>query len=213
MLGWWLFPAGKERVIWFPVGFVHRNTTPPPLWPWNWQGNVGAVSFCTSVPWIRASLPTPCPSPCTSHLGTSLGCAAGWDEGETISFLRNQESLPPWSCRPQTPEHICGAADREAVPPEGKAFVGTKRWEPPTQLKPNSFFQFSRSLGRFNDPGLCRIAGKSAEAGQRCLLGDWRCIPSSWESSQAPGGSVEMLQLCLALWEGTKPDAISIGSS
>lgn len=129
--------------------------------------------------------------------------------GKPFPFCKTKKP-PLWSCRPQTPEHICGAADGEAVPPEGEAFVGTKRWEPPTQLKPNSFFQFSRSLGRFNDLGLCRIAGKSTEAGQRCLLGDWRCIPSSQESSQAPGGSVEMLQLCLPLWEGTKPDAISI---
>lgn len=119
--------------------------------------------------------------------------------GETISFLQNQESLPPWSRRPQSPEHICGAADGEAVPPEGEAFVGTKRWEPPTQLKPNSFFQFSHSLGLFNDLGLCRIAGKSTKAGQWCLLGDWRRIPGSRESSQAPGGFGEVLLFCLPL--------------
>lgn len=195
-------------MIWFPVGSVHRDTTPPPLWLWNWQGDVEAASLHSSVPWTGARLPTPCPS----HLGASLGCAAGWDEGETISFLQNQKSLPPWSCRPQTPEHICGAADGEAVPPEGEAFVGTKCWEPPTQLKPNSFFQFSHSLGWFDDLGLCTIAGKSTEAGQRCLRGDWQRTPSSRKSSQAPGRSAEMLQLCLPLWEGTKPDAISIGS-
>lgn len=54
-----------------------------------------------------ARLPTLCPSPCTSHLATSFGCTAGWDEGETISFLQNQKSPPPWSHQPQIPAHIC----------------------------------------------------------------------------------------------------------
>lgn len=40
---------------------------------------------------------------------------------------------------------MCGAAAGKAVPPEGEACfaVGKERREPPTQLKPNSFSQFS----------------------------------------------------------------------
>lgn len=139
---------------------------------------------------------------------------AGWDEGETISFPQNQKSPPLWSRQPQTPAHICGAADGEAVPPEGEACfaVGTKRWEPPTQLKPNSFFQFSLSLGRCNDLGLCRIAGKPTEAGQRCLPGDQQCFP---QLAGELTGSEQVCRDALALLTplGTKPDAIDIGSS
>lgn len=59
--------------------------------------------------------------------------------------MENQKSSPPWSRQPQTPAHMCGAAAGKAVPPEGEACfaVGKERREPPTQLKPNSFSQFS----------------------------------------------------------------------
>lgn len=83
------------------------------------------------------------PVPAFQKGAPCFGCVLGWGEGETISF-GHEDKNAPWSLRPRAPRHICGAAAGEAVPPEDEAgsAVGTKRREPPTQLKPTAFSNF-----------------------------------------------------------------------
>lgn len=101
-------------------------------------------SSCIAVTWVlEARGEAASPGPALQNGAPSFGCVLGWGEGETISF-RHKHKNAPWSLRPRAPRHICGAAAGEAVPPEDEAgsAVGTKRREPPTQLKPTAFSNF-----------------------------------------------------------------------
>lgn len=122
--------------------------------------------------------------------------------GNTVSFIQKHRKHPMEPPAPHSVAHLqsgrwgcCASGRRSLLCPWHEALGAAYSAET------NSFFQFSLSLGWFNDPGLCRTAGKPADVGWWCLDGARRCVPPP--QFPAPGCSCWLAMVPLSPMAGS----------
>lgn len=128
-----------------------------------------------------------CPSAGSSHVAAGKFSAHPAIEspftglvGNTVSFIQKHRKHTMEPPAPHSVAHLqsgrwgcCASGRRSLLCPWHEALGAAYSAET------NSFFQFSLSLGWFNDLGLCRTAGKPTDVGWWCLDGARRCVPPS----------------------------------
>lgn len=121
------------------------------------------------------------PHSCSAAVGSFLLISQpkapllGWE----IQFplFRDTENTP-WSLQPRTLWPICRAAAGDAVPPEDEACsaLGTKSWEPPTQLKPTAFSNFLFPWAGSMTWGSAELLANPQTWGGGAWMGVQRCV-------------------------------------
>lgn len=179
--------------------YIHLLSAPP-CWPdkalLEEQGWLAAWLLLLAVgegrvlhrvcPWSRSPI-APAPAHPTllqcrhwkfsAHLATKSPLAG---VGNTVSFIQRHRKHPMEPPAPHSVAHLqsgrwgCCASGRRSLLCPWHEELGAAH-----SAETDSFFQFSLSLGWFNDLGLCRTAGKPADVGRwRLDGGAAMCFPT-----------------------------------